>query len=125
VVKEQMDVEQPVQPTEQPAEQVVQVEQAEQPVEPVAQQHAKKSSFVANKVCINRIVAKDGANPSGASSSSAIFVANPIGSGSNRNGDPALKGQPETVNRAYRSVVALRQSTKSNPSMSSEGGGGH
>jgi hypothetical protein len=67
-------------------------------------------------------VAKDGANPSGASSSSAIFVSNPIGSGSNRNGDPALKGQPETVNRAYRAVSALRQSTKSNPSMSSEGG---
>jgi hypothetical protein len=125
VVKEQMEVEQQEQPTEKPAEQGEQAEQAEQPVDPGAQQIAKKLSFCANKVCINRIVAKNGANPSGALSSSAIFVSNPIGSGSDRNGDPALKGQPETVNRAYRAVSALRQSTKSNPSMSSEGGGGH
>jgi hypothetical protein len=107
-MKEQMEVEQQEQPTEKPAEQVVQVEQAEQPVEPAAQQSAKKSSFCANKVCINHIVAKDGANPSGASSSFAVFVSNPIGSGSNRNSDPALKGQPETVNRAYRAVAALK-----------------
>ncbi len=47
---------------------------------------------------------------------------NPFSSGSNHSGEPALPGQSETVNRAYKAVSALRQSTRTNPSMGPEGG---
>jgi len=83
---------------------------------------SKKPNPVVNKVCIKRLTVKTGANPCGASVSSANVVHNPSSSGSNHSGEPALPGQSETVNRAYKAVSALRQSTRTNPSMGPEGG---
>ncbi len=40
---------------------------------------------------------------------------------SNPSGEPSLKGQSDTVNKAYKAAQALRLSTRVNPDM---GGGG-
>jgi hypothetical protein len=65
------------------------------------------------------------ANPSGAKAYSAKDRPNLYGDGyrdnSNPSGESSLKGQSDTVNKAYKAAQALRLSTRVNPDMGGRG----
>jgi hypothetical protein len=105
---------------EAPADAVEAMDQA--PLE----QKKQPSLPIVNKVVITHVKAKTGTNPSGVPVSSASNMPNPsggiVGDSTNPSGVLSLKGQSEAANRAYKIVNALKNSTRTNPSMDSEGG---
>jgi hypothetical protein len=107
-------------PAEAPVDTVEAMDQA--PLE----QKKQPSLPLVNKVVITHVKAKTGTNPSGVPVSSTSNMPNPsggiVGDSTNPRGVLSLKVQSEAANRAYKAVNALKNSTRTNPSMDSEGG---